>query len=347
MDEKTCSTLNSPQDVAHDANHVVSEVCAEGKNPISRRFSKKEIDALASLFAGMGKPLEETLSIVLRTEVMAHFRGVEQKRFKDFLVRNSFMVAARPVLSHNASAENDAVENSTAGDAVGNAALPMAFPPIYLSFSETVASPMLDRLLGAESALCTEPPCTTSRTEMTPLEEKLFQRVLDGIYRSLETPLNPILPIRFQTDFFEEVLFSENFVTINFAFSIFHLTGMVNFAFPSAVVEPILASLEKAAATTQGKPLKKRRKRLKTLETPVEPKGEQEIVAALRTSLVDLSVRMLGGNVTPQEMLQWRLGDVIHLNRNEETGFSVLVEGVEKFFAAPGVFRHRKVFRIL
>ncbi|MDO4551180.1 MAG: FliM/FliN family flagellar motor switch protein [Planctomycetia bacterium] len=89
----------------------------------------------------------------------------------------------------------------------------------------------------------------------------------------------------------------------------------------------------------------RRRKRSAYPETKKDP--SVEIAAAIRTSLVEVRALMPGGKVSPQEILEWKIGDVIHLNRSQETAFTVFVEDTEKFTALPGKFRQRKVIRIL
>lgn len=297
------------------------------------RFSKSELDAFATVYAGFGHALETSLSTMLRTEVMVNYRGVEQRKFGDFFARNSFVVAVEPIFCEDREIEADVeIEN---------------WPAVYMNFSETIVSPVLDRLLGAE--ITDGVRRFESRTEMTPLEEKLFGRVMDAVGRGMEDAWRPLFPVRFHSTHLAEVEFEEPFVMLHYCFSLFHVSGMTAIALPAASVERLLEQQEKIAPK-KSKKLRRRKRTENYVEiqkNPEIPDPSLEIADALRTSLVGLSVQMRGGTVASRELLDWHLGDVIHLNRSEETEFSVLVEGTEKFIAAAGKFRKRKVFRIL
>ncbi len=314
---------------------------------ISRRFSKPELETFAAFYAEMGRTLEQSLSIMLRTEVMVNYRGVEQRKFQDFLARNSFVLAVTPSSVENRVFTADGEDSDGGNQDV--------WPPIYMNFSETVVSPVLDRLLGAE--ITDGVRRFESRVEMTALEEKLFGRVMDAVCRGLEDAWRPLFPVRFQGTHLEDVEFQEHFVMLNYSFSLFHVSGMTALAFPAACVQRLL-DRHQELETARPKKLRRRKRVEKPCESEknAEPAVTQaakipdpglEIAEALRTSLVDVSVQMRGGTVGPRDLLDWHLGDVIHLNRNAETEFSVLVEGTEKFVAAPGKFGQRKVFRIL
>ncbi len=72
-----------------------------------------------------------------------------------------------------------------------------------------------------------------------------------------------------------------------------------------------------------------------------------EIVNVVASAPVRVSVQLAGRKVLPQDLLRWRVGDMISLGRPEDFPFSVLVEGTEKFTASPGRYKSRKAFRIL
>ena len=74
---------------------------------------------------------------------------------------------------------------------------------------------------------------------------------------------------------------------------------------------------------------------------------EEDAAEALASTPVKISVQLAGSRIRPQELMRWKVGDVVSLGRPEDFPFNVLVEGMEKFTAAPGRFKSRKAFRIL
>ncbi|MBR0192314.1 MAG: FliM/FliN family flagellar motor switch protein [Thermoguttaceae bacterium] len=74
---------------------------------------------------------------------------------------------------------------------------------------------------------------------------------------------------------------------------------------------------------------------------------EEDATDALALTPVKISVQLAGSRIRPQDLLRWKVGDVVSLGRPEDFPFNVLVEGMEKFTAAPGRFKSRKAFRIL
>lgn len=82
-------------------------------------------------------------------------------------------------------------------------------------------------------------------------------------------------------------------------------------------------------------------------EESLDEHDAQSMAEALAETPVQVSVQLSGAKITPQDLLKWRVGDLIELGKPEDFPFTVLVEGMEKFTAAPGKFKSRKAFRIL
>ena len=255
------------------------------------------------------------------------------------------------------------------------------WPTVFMNLPEAIISPMLDRILGADAddaAQKKEP-----RTCLTTLEEKLTERILAGVYRGMEDAWRPLVPVSFRGTRLEAVPFTANFVVLHYSLTLLGISGTISFAFPCGMVAGLLSLMEAEAekakfpssggvpegwgdqnhhavspdhpvgcAATPPEEGNLLPAENVTPETPPAPAPENPdmsvgIAAALRNSLVDVSVRLLGGNVMPGELLDWKIGDVIHLNRSEKAEFGVFVEGTEEFSAVPEVYQQRKVIRIV
>jgi len=86
---------------------------------------------------------------------------------------------------------------------------------------------------------------------------------------------------------------------------------------------------------------------LGSLDEMADENDAQSMAEALAKTPVCVSVQLSGAKISPQGLLKWRVGDMIELGKPEDHPFTVLVEGMEKFTAAPGKFKSRKAFRIL
>lgn len=204
-----------------------------------------------------------------------------------------------------------------AGDDVPAAAF------LGFEFERTLFFALLDRLQGGDGMPEEEADCSRP---LTRLETRLAARFLLLFQNAIRETWNLPEPFDFEPVSGEELNPGRNVSALEFQLDFGNCGGKFR------ILRPMML-----------------RRRVASL--PVPDSEEVEAAFGIAESLADtpvrISVQLSGEKIRPQDLMRWRVGDVISLGRPEDFPFGVLIEGVEKFSAAPGRFKSRKAFRIL
>lgn len=184
---------------------------------------------------------------------------------------------------------------------------------------------ILDRLQGGDGVDLEEDPYSTRA--LTGLEKWLASKFLLLLHGAIRETWGLAEPFDFELteplDWGEEVFFAAPV----FQLGVGTLDGNFRILIPRLRPEPLKNS---------------------QISQTVRPDEEEEDASeALASTPVKISIQLSGSRILPQELMRWKVGDVVSLGRPEDFPFKVLVEGMEKFSAAPGKFKSRKAFRIL
>jgi len=183
---------------------------------------------------------------------------------------------------------------------------------------------LLDRLQGGDGIILEEE--LKLPHVLTALEKKLASRFLLLLQQSIRETWGLTEPYDFELvpppDWGEDVFFA----TAIFQLNVGPLDANFRVLIPQLRPEPI-----KNAQISEG----------------LRSDEDENLADSLASTPVKISVQLSGVKIHPADLLHWKIGDVVSLGRPEDFPFTVLVEGMEKFIAAPGKFKSRKAFRIL
>ncbi|MDO4576190.1 MAG: FliM/FliN family flagellar motor switch protein [Planctomycetia bacterium] len=283
------------------------------------RFSGERLGRFGELFLSACHRWETQLSPLLRTPVEATPERVEQTFWKNVSLGGAY--------ARNLSAAG--------------------LPSVGVVFQNGALFPMLDRMLGAGDVGTLR---ATDSGVLTRLEEKLADRIFSQIYTGAIYP--------WRTDDGQKTLelcsssefpFTprEALVRVPFTVSFAAVSGTVELLFSASVAESLLEDYMRKhpeARVISSVPEVLRSVPLPEGEAVVSGRGMAD---ALGGAYVDVSVQMSGRKVTPQSVGNWRVGEILSLEKSDDTPFDVLVEGVSQFHAAAGKYKTRKVFRIV
>lgn len=174
--------------------------------------------------------------------------------------------------------------------------------------------------------------------DFTAIESRLIHKVATMIFSDMEKAWNVIHPITFQhvrseinPQFVSIVPPSDLVINITFGVELEQFTGMITFCIPYAIIEPIKNRLYSGFQSEQ-------------LE--VDQTWVSRFLDRLQSAEVEVKVELGKSKVMVQDLLRWKEGDVLSLNREVSDPLVVQVQGIPKFLGKPGICRGNKAIQI-
>jgi flagellar motor switch protein FliM len=275
------------------------------------RVGKEQMRALQSLHEGFGRNFGAALSALLRTIVEVKLTSVDQLTYSEFVF----------------SLENPTCFNLLRAEPLeGN---------LILDINPSILYPIIDRLLGGgkESA----PP---ARRPLTEIELRLVGRITSLFLGEMRHAWENIIELKLSVDRVESnpqlvqiVPPNEVVVLISFELTLGDVRGMMNLCIPFNSIERISGKLSSDSWFSYGK----------TESTEESMRG---IAQRLHGSLVEMAVQLAHTQISTNDLVGLRVGDIITTEKDIRTPLSVRVEGIEKFAASLGALKGRKAIRI-
>ncbi len=275
------------------------------------RVGKEQMRALQTLHEGFGRNFAAGLSAMLRSMVEVKLTSVDQLTYSEFVF----------------SLENPTCFNLLKAEPLeGN---------LILDLNPSILYPIIDRLLGGgrESG-------TMARRPLTEIELRIVSRItslfLDELHHAWENVLElklEVVRVESNPQLAQIVPPNEVVVVISFELALGEIRGMVNLCIPYNAIERISGKLSANSWVTYGR-------------RNATPESIEQIRQTLRSSLVELEVRLAGTRITTGELLGLQVGDVITTDKDVHSPLLIRVEGVPKFRARPGAFKGHKAIRI-
>lgn len=274
------------------------------------KFSRDQVRTLEFLHETFARRLQTALSAYLRTVVQINMLGVEQGVYDEYV---------RQV-------PNPAVLYPISMDPLpGRAALELHTNVVFI---------IVDRLLGGLGK------GLNKGRELTDVEQTLLETVVWEVLSALKeswanvATLQPRLgEIAFTPQFMQIAISSETVLTISFEIRILDSAGTMRICIPETVLGPVMEQLTAQTFYAGAR---------RTL-TPSQTTG-------LRKNLDRVTVQVVGQlgetELSINEVVNLRPGDVIPLRRRSKDELEVLVAGVPKFWARPGLIGRRTALKI-
>lgn len=201
---------------------------------------------------------------------------------------------------------------------------------ILLGLSFDILSCIVDRMLGGLGL------SENKQRELTDVEEALAKKVIERLVKNLETAWSNILPVHGNI-----VGLDNNYQTVQIASTgeivaliTFEIQiagkyfGLMSLCFPYPVLETVLSNLS-TQHIFQSKGI------IATTE------DRQKMIQKLNTSNVDISVIFGSTDITLEEFLDLKEGDIIKLDTKLTDDLIVKVNNEKKYFARPGTLNNK------
>ncbi len=174
--------------------------------------------------------------------------------------------------------------------------------------------------------------------DFTAIESRLIHKVATMIFSDMEKAWNVVHPITLQhvrseinPQFVSIVPPSDLVINITFGVELEQFTGMITLCIPYAIIEPIKNRLYSGFQSEQ---------------LDVDQTWISRILERLQSAEVEVKVELGKSKVMVQDLLRWKEGDVLSLNREVSDLLVVQVQGVPKFTGKLGICRGNKAIQI-
>jgi len=193
---------------------------------------------------------------------------------------------------------------------------------------------LIDRILGGPGK------APTASRELTLIEQSVIEKIIN---RGMEALQEAWLKVgHFQpkltgyettAQFVQIVAPSEITAVIEFEVKINDVTGKMSMCIPYVVLEPIIGDLSAQKWFTVGK-------KESTAETV------ENLTKVMKETTIPIVVRVGSAQISVQEMLRLKPGDVIRLNTSPHNEIDVLIENLIKLKGRPGVSSKKKALQV-
>lgn len=206
---------------------------------------------------------------------------------------------------------------------------------ILLGVSFEVLSCIVDRMLGGVGL------SENRQRELTDIEEALAKKVIERTVKTLEGSWSTVMPVQAEVvgldssyQMIQVATSGEIVALITFEVQIAgkHF-GLLSLCFPYPVLENVLGHL-----STQHI--------FQTKGIVATTEERQKMIQKLNTSKVDLSVLFGYCNLTLEEFLDIKEGDIIRLENKTGEDLVVKINEEKKFFARPGTLKNNVCVKI-
>ena len=206
---------------------------------------------------------------------------------------------------------------------------------ILLGTSFEILSCVVDRMLGGSGL------SETKQSELTVVEDALARKIFEKIIKTVENTWGNILPVQGELIGLDS---SYQMVQVAGAGEIVALItfevqiagkyfGLMSLCFPYPVLENVIGSLS-AQHIFQTKGI---------VATTEE---RQKMIQKLNTSTVDVDVLFGSTDITLEEFLELKEGDIIKLDNKTKDDLVVKINNEKKFFARPGIRKNKVCVKI-
>ena len=275
------------------------------------KFSKEHLRALQDLHREFSRQLSLVLTAYLRMRIEIEVVSTDQLTYDEF------------------------IRSMPSPMTIGIFELSPLPGQALLGLSFEILSCIVDRMLGGLGL------SEQKSRELTDIEQALSKKVIERIVKILENSWSNILPVNGNI-----VGLDNNYQTVQIA-SIGEIVALITFeiqiagkyfglmslCFPYPVLETVLSNL-----STQHI--------FQTKGIVATTEDRQKMIQKLNTSNVDISVLFGSTEITLEEFLDLKEGDIIKLDSKLTDDLIVKVNNEKKYFARPGTLNNKISVRI-
>jgi flagellar motor switch protein FliM len=258
------------------------------------RVSREQMRSLHFMHDRFARNFSSSLSAYLRTITEVNLVSVEQLSYQEFLL---------------------SVPEPTCFNAISIKPLEGA---LALEVNPTLVFPIIDKMLGGPGE-----PLKNLRT-MTDIEQSIFDGILKLLLEDMRESWRGIVDLDFRIQARETspqliqiVAPNEVVLLVVFEVKMGPVSGMINLAIPSIILEPISSKFDQEMFTGY--------KKSSTFEEA------RLLMTSLKRCGMEAAAEIRGTNLTMEEVLQLKVGDLIPLTKRFDAELDLCVDGIPRF----------------
>ena len=275
------------------------------------KFSKEHLRGLQDIHREFARQLEMNLTAYLSLPIEIDVVSVDQLTYDEF------------------------THSMPESIAIGLLELTPLPNQVLLGINFEILSSIVDRMLGGVGI------CEDMSHEMTDIEESLAKQFIKRTVNTLETSWAHVVPVKgtvdaLATNYQNVQVASPGEIVALITFEIQIASkyfGLMSLCYPYPVLENILGHL-----STQ--------RIFHTKGIVATTEERQKMIEKLNTSNIDISVLFGTTDITAQDFLDLKVGDVIRLDNKVTDYLIVKINGEKKFFACPGTLKDKICVKI-
>ena len=275
------------------------------------KFSKEHLRGLQDIHREFARQLEMDLTAYLSLPIEIDVVSVDQLTYDEF------------------------THSMPESIAIGLLELTPLPNQVLLGINFEILSSIVDRMLGGVGV------CEDMSHEMTDIEESLAKQFIKRTVNTLETSWAHVVPVKgtvdaLATNYQNVQVASPGEIVALITFEIQIASkyfGLMSLCYPYPVLENILGHL-----STQ--------RIFHTKGIVATTEERQKMIEKLNTSNIDISVLFGTTDITAQDFLDLKVGDVIRLDNKVTDDLIVKINGEKKFFACPGTLKDKVCVKI-
>lgn len=276
------------------------------------RVGKEQMRALQTMHEGFGRNFGAGLSALLRSIVEVKLTSVDQLTYSEFVF----------------SLENPTCFNLVTAEPLEG--------QLILDINPSLLFPIIDRLLGGGNT-----PTPPARRPLTEIELRLVSRITDLFLSEMKRAWENVLELELSVDRVESnpqlvqiVPPNEVVVLISFELTIGSVRGMMNLCIPFNSIERIGNKLSANSWVAISK-------------RPATRESIQRLSDHIGGAVVEMIVDLADTQISTEDLLGLRVGDIITTEKDIHTPLVLSVEGQPKFETMVGAFKGRKAIRVV
>ncbi len=258
------------------------------------RVSREQMRSLHFMHDRFARNFSSSLSAYLRTITEVNLVSVEQLSYQEFLL---------------------SVPDPTCFNAISIKPLEGA---LALEVNPTLVFPIIDKMLGGPGE-----PLKQLRT-MTDIEQSIFDGILKLLLEDMRESWRGIVDLDFRIQARETspqliqiVAPNEVVLLVVFEVKMGPVSGMINLAIPSIILEPISTKFDQEMFTGY--------KKSSTFEEA------RLLMTSLKRCPMEAAAEIRGTNLRMEEVLQLKAGDLIPLTKRFDAELDLVVDGLPRF----------------
>ena len=275
------------------------------------KFSKEHLRGLQDIHREFARQLEMNLTAYLSLPIEIDVVSVDQLTYDEF------------------------THSMPESIAIGLLELTPLPNQVLLGINFEILSSIVDRMLGGVGI------CADMSHEMTDIEESLAKQFIKRTVNTLETSWAHVVPVKgtvdaLATNYQNVQVASPGEIVALITFEIQIASkyfGLMSLCYPYPVLENILGHL-----STQ--------RIFHTKYIVATTEESQKMIEKLKTSNIHISVLFGTTDITAQDFLDLKVGDVIRLDNKITDDLIVKINGEKKFFACPGTLKDKVCVKI-